>query len=912
MMREGVLQMKNGVTAWWRRRDIYDLLAAVFIVMCIVLVVVNISMYPVYLDIPYHMAVTSGFQEAGGVTTWDFWDYAPSGRPHIYPPLLHVGMSMLEDIGLPEQATAILVCVIMFPLILLSLWWAMRRMFGSRAAFYALLLVGVPYAFFYQTGITIAASLVLALTPLVFLALEEDHKIASMLLLAMCLYTHLVLGHLVALALFIYLLHRREAWKKVMTVLVGAYLLFLPWGIVVISNLGSFTASQPGLGSDLALHILLWGLAAAGFVVCYLRKKQYYLLPAYLLSMVPIAFFYSHRFWEGHVFLPLAMLGGVALDRLHAFLSERLSRRMPSALYARAAVGVLLGVLLVLVLFVDPVLASTSNRPALQALQDRASLPGGAEGAKPPTGTAETPYLLPGDAGTSYPPRDIYPYQQSQQSDDIPLAARQGLPNRYTSPPGLDQPQVLPRAADTGLPRRPLQRLSDLGGGSIEMSLQPTTLTILLGLEEAPRRQLGAEEVFGEENEELMAAIMEYGEPGDVVFVPEGRLGDLIYAMTGLYATQGMFHEVQPEVQPDPLTEADLAVVNVASGVLSSGVARNGLSTALEEEGWSRVERVGRYIIFVHDSSQGTDAAESTGTAGGSAALPLWAAYALLLAAAVAIIVDFFLRGHGHGSPGGPPVTSPPQGTCWGSAGRDNAVLAVIPAHDEEGNVGEVVSEIRRVCPGLDILVVDDGSRDRTGEEALLAGAMVLRLDENMGVGEAERRGLAFAFGRGYSFAVRLDGDGQHPAQSVASLLEPLCCGKADVALGSRFMTGSCGEYKASRLRRLGMAYFRVALRLSTSLHFSDPTSGYRAYSRRAMYLLSRAEPLRYPEVTSLGLLAANGLKVREVAVEMRPRRNGRSSIGVRQAAAMIIGVSLELLRVPRTYPQRSEEPVLV
>jgi len=893
--------------AWWRRRDIYDLLAAVFIVLCIVLVVVNISMYPVYLDIPYHMAVTSGFQEAGGVTTWDFWDYAPEGRPHIYPPLLHVGMSMLQDIGLPEQATATLVCVIMFPLILLSSWWAMRRLFGSRAAFYALLLVGVPYAFFYQTGITIAASLVLALTPLVFLALEEDHKLASMLLLAMCLYTHLVLGHLVALALFIYLLHRREAWKKVMTVLVGAYILYLPWGIVVLSNLGSFTASQPGMGSDLALHILLWGLAAAGFVVCYFRKRQYYLLPAYLLSMVPIAFFYSHRFWEGHVFLPLAMLGGVALDRLHAFLAERLSRRISTASYARAAAGVLLGVLLALVLFADPVLASTSERPALQALQDRASLPGGSEDASPPAGTAGVPYQSPGDAGTPYPPQGVYP---DPQSGDVPPAARQRLPDPYTSTPGSSQPQVLPRAADMGLPRRPLQRMSDLGGGSIEMSLQPTTLTVLLGLEEAPRRQLGAEEVFGEENEELMAAIMEYGEPGDVVFVPEGRLGDLIYAMTGLYATQGMFHEVQPEVQPDPMTEADLAVVNAASGMLSGGGARDGLSTVLEEEGWSRVERVGRYVIFVRDSSQGAYTAESN-TTGGSAALPLWAAYALLLAAAVVIIADLFLRRPGHGNRGGPPMASPPRGTCDGGAGRDNAVLAVIPAHDEEDNVGEVVSEIRRICPGLDVLVVDDGSRDRTGEKALLAGAMVLRLDENMGVGEAERRGLSYAFGHGYTLVVRLDGDGQHPAESIVSLLAPLCCGKADVALGSRFMAGSRGEYRASRLRRLGMAYFRTALRLSTSLRFSDPTSGYRAYSRKAMYLLSRAEPLRYPEVTSLALLAANGMKVREVPVEMQPRRNGRSSIGVRQAAAMIAGVSLELLRVPRTSPRRSEEPVL-
>jgi hypothetical protein len=904
-----VLQVKDGVKAWWSRRDVYDLLAAIFIILCIVLVLVNISMYPVYLDIPYHMAVTRGFQEAGGITTWDFWDYAPVGRPHIYPPLLHVGMSMLQDIGLTQQATATLVCVIMFPLILLSLWWAMRRLFGSRAAFYALLLASVPYAFFYQTGITIAASLVLALTPLVFLSLEEDHKVASMVLLAMCLYSHLVLGHLVALALFIYMLHRRNAWKKVMTVLVGAYVLYLPWGIVVLSNLGSFTASEPGLGSDFTVHILLWGLAAAGFVVCYFRKKQYYLLPAYLLSMVPIAFFYSHRFWEGHVFLPLAMLGGVALDRLHAFLAERLSHRIPKASYARATAGVLLGVLLVLVFFADPVLASTANRPALQTLQDRASQPGGTGGDSPPANMAEVPYPLPGAAGTSHPPQGVYP---APDSGDTPLAARQGLPDRYISPPGGDGPEGLPGAGGAALPRRPLQRLRDLAGSSMEVSLQPTTVPVLLGLEEAPRRQLGAEEVFGEENEELMSAILKYGDPGDVVYAAEGRLGDLIYAMTGLYATQGMFHEVQPEVQPEPLTEADLAVINAVPGALSAAEARDGLRAALEQEGWSEAERVGRYVILVRDSSQDASAADDASTTGRSAALPLWAAYALLLAAAVAIIADLFLHKPRRGQPGGPPALSPPQGTCGGGPGRDNTVLAVIPAHDEEENIGEVVSEIRRNCPGLDILVVDDGSRDGTGEKALMAGAMVLRLDENMGVGEAVRRGLTYAFSRGYSYVVRLDGDGQHPAAGIASLLEPLCGGRADVSLGSRFMAGSRGAYTASRPRRLGMAYFRAVLRLSTSLYFSDPTSGYRAYSRRAMYILSQVEPLRYPEVTSLSLLAMNGLKVCEVPVEMRPRRNGRSSIGMRQATAMIAGVSLELLRVPRTSPRQPEEPALV
>ena len=855
--------MMNGrVAAWWRSRDIYDLLAAVFLVVCIVLILVNLSMYPVYLDIPYHMAVTRGFQEAGGVTTWDFWDYAPAGRPHIYPPLLHVGMSMLQDLGLSTQATGTLVCVIMFPLILLSLWWCMRRLFGSRAAFYALVLVGVPYAFFYQTGITIAASLVLALTPLVFLALEEDRKVAAAVLLALCLYSHLILGHLVALALFIYLLHRREAWKKITAVLIAAYILYLPWGIVVLSNLGSFTTSEPGMGSDFALHLLLWGLAAAGFVACYFRKKQYYLLPAYLLSMVPIAFFYSHRFWEGHVFLPLAMLGGVALDRLHAFIAGRLSQGVRTASYAKAAAGLVLGAVLLLVFFADPVLASSRNVPVPGGLRGQAGI------AQPLGETGITPRVAPPNPG------------------------RQG---------------ELPRIGEGNIPRRPLQKLAEMTDSSLALSLRPTTIPILLGMEEPPTRQVGGEEVFSEENDELMAAIVEYSEPGDVVFTIDGRLGDLVYAMTGRYATQGMFHEVQPEEPSQPLQDADLAVIPVGAAAAARGVdAGTASAVALEEEGWEEIARAGRYVIMVHSDP------EAAGSAGHAAALPLWAAYILLLAAAAAIAADMAVKRPHRWTAGGP-GSPPPGDPDGGGDARDSAVLVVVPAHDEQGNVGGVVSEIRRNYPGLDVLVIDDGSSDDTGAEALEAGAMVLRLEANLGVGEAEKRALAYAYSHGYACAVRIDGDGQHPASCIVSLLAPLCRGEAEVAVGSRFMAGCGRGYAVSRPRRWGMNYFRMLLRLSTSQRFSDPTSGCRAYSRQAMRLLSEVEPRRYPEVTSLLLLSRSGLRVCEVPVEMRPRRNGSSSIGIWAAAGMAAGVTLDLILTPlRSADPRPEEPALI
>ncbi|MBC7229779.1 MAG: glycosyltransferase [Actinobacteria bacterium] len=942
--------MKAGILSWWRGRDPFDLLAGLFLLLCLVLILANLSMYPVYLDIPYHMAVTRAFREAGGVVTWDFWDSAPSGRPHIYPPFLHVGMSLLEDAGLSPETVATMVCVVMFPLVLISMWWAVRKLFGPRAAFYSLVLLAVPYAFFYQAGITIAASVVLALTPLVFLALEKDRKLAASLLLAMCLYAHLVLGHLAALALAVYMLHRRELWKRTAVILAAAHFLYLPWGVVVASNLGSFSVSEPGMGGGFALHILLWGLAAAGVVVCYLRRMQYYLLPAYLISMVPIAFFYSHRFWEGHVFLPLAMLGGVALDRVHGLLRERLSRGERASASAGMLAAATMALIAVAVFFVYPVLASEGGPRAT-------GLPPGAAGylgGGPAGGTGG----MPGGGG----------------NPDL----REGAPPL----PGGDY-----RAGGTGgvagARQQRLLRLREPARGSTALRLQPTVLTVLLRLEEpVPAGLPGSREAFGKENMELMRAVEARSDPGDTVYVAEGRLGDLIYALTGRCVTQGMFHEVQPERRGDPWEVATLAVVNAGpqavppAGGGGAGAGAGGKTDAFPaREGWSAAERVGGYLLLVRDGEveEGVSAAAS--------ALPLWAAYALVLAAVAAIVLDLFVVGNrwkwqdpsphspsdrpegGAGGKGGsalavvpardeegnverevgrkwqdPSPHSPsvrPEGGAggkggsalavvpardeegnverevgrkWqdpsphspsdrpegGAGGKGGSALAVVPARDEEGNVERVVREIRSTCPGMEILVVDDASRDGTGAGALAEGALVMRLPRNEGVGQAERHGLSFALEHGYSFAVRLDADGQHPARHIQDLLEPLVRGEADVVVGSRFMADTLPSYAPSFFRCAGISWLRALLRRRTGIPLTDPTSGFRAYSRQAMRLLASADTSRYPEVRSLLLLCGCGLRVRETAVEMRPRLSGSSSLGAVAGIRMLISATID------------------
>lgn len=204
-------------------------------------------------------------------------------------------------------------------------------------------------------------------------------------------------------------------------------------------------------------------------------------------------------------------------------------------------------------------------------------------------------------------------------------------------------------------------------------------------------------------------------------------------------------------------------------------------------------------------------------------------------------------------------------------------ILAVVPAYNEEASVGAVVRELGNLAPFLDVLVVDDGSIDGTAREAGAAGATVLSLSTNLGIGGAMRAGMAFALERGYDVAVQVDGDGQHDPAQVHRLLEPLRHGEVDAVIGSRFL--GAGGYRPPWHRRLGTLLLSAMVRAVTGTEATDTTSGFRAMSRRAMAFLVENYPEDYPESESLVLMSMAGVKWKEVPVRMRSRNGGTSSI---------------------------------
>jgi glycosyltransferase involved in cell wall biosynthesis len=226
-------------------------------------------------------------------------------------------------------------------------------------------------------------------------------------------------------------------------------------------------------------------------------------------------------------------------------------------------------------------------------------------------------------------------------------------------------------------------------------------------------------------------------------------------------------------------------------------------------------------------------------------------------------------------------------------------VLVVVPAYNEQDSVGSVVTEIRQVDPLLDVLVVDDGSGDRTSRAAEQAGAVVCRLPFNLGVGGAMRTGYRYALREGYDVVVQVDADGQHDATYIPLLVGALA--EADVVVGARF--AGEGSYAARGPRRWAMRLLSVVLSRLAHQRLSDVTSGFRAVNRRGIRLFSVHYPSEYlgDTVESLVIAVRTGCRVTQVPVSMRVRSAGRASQttgrSVLYLARALVALGLALVR---------------
>jgi hypothetical protein len=220
--------------------------------------------------------------------------------------------------------------------------------------------------------------------------------------------------------------------------------------------------------------------------------------------------------------------------------------------------------------------------------------------------------------------------------------------------------------------------------------------------------------------------------------------------------------------------------------------------------------------------------------------------------------------------------------------------LAVVPAKDEAHSIAGVVAEIRALDPDLEVLVVDDGSTDGTAAAAAAAGARVVRLPFNLGIGGAVQTGFRYALEHGFDLAVRLDGDGQHDPLQVERLVEPVLADEADIAVGSRFLSPD-GTYRPPLTRLLGIRLLARIVSLLVRQRVTDTTSGFQALNRRGIALFAADYPHDYPEVEAVVMVFRHRLRLAEVPVDMRQRAGGESSITTLGSAYYMVKVLLAL-----------------
>lgn len=232
-------------------------------------------------------------------------------------------------------------------------------------------------------------------------------------------------------------------------------------------------------------------------------------------------------------------------------------------------------------------------------------------------------------------------------------------------------------------------------------------------------------------------------------------------------------------------------------------------------------------------------------------------------------------------------------------------ILIIIPAYNEEQAIVATINSLSQI--DADILVVNDGSLDRTGalinEQALTNLRLsTVHLPVNSGIGVTMQTGFIYALRNNYDYAIQFDGDGQHDADSIPPLLNHTIQNKLDLCIGSRYLDMDSEGFKSTPMRRLGIMFFSKFIMLLTGGKIKDTTSGFRVYSTKVISFFSKSYPSDYPEPESVSWCFRNKLRVGEYSVKMNERQGGVSSINhVKSAYYMIkVGSAIVIDRIRR------------
>lgn len=220
-------------------------------------------------------------------------------------------------------------------------------------------------------------------------------------------------------------------------------------------------------------------------------------------------------------------------------------------------------------------------------------------------------------------------------------------------------------------------------------------------------------------------------------------------------------------------------------------------------------------------------------------------------------------------------------------------VLAIIPAYNEEANIVSTVEDLLANAPGVDYVVIDDGSADSTLAICRERGYDVVALPTNLGLAGAFQTGMKYALRHGYDYAIQFDADGQHSAAYVWPMVEKARDVGANIVIGSRF----CAQKKPISARMAGSILITAMTRLTTGQRIQDPTSGMRLFDAEMIPHFAE-QPDFSPEPDTIALALRSGAKVAEVEVQMRDRVAGESYLNLTKSMAYMLRVCISMLFV--------------
>jgi len=294
----------------------YNLYSAGIITIAIIFQFLRWDIFPMFIDIYYHLGVMLGFAKAGGYVTSSFWEFAPIGRPHLYPPLLHFLMLIFLKFGIEKIIIAKIFTFFMYPFSLFSIWLFARKIYNERIAFFSVLLAGSSFYFYLETSNIIAFSFALALSLICLVFFIKGKNLTSGIFLGLVFYTHTIVGWLLALAILINSVMDKRFSRSVRVFALGI-LLYLPLLFHQMYNFKYFRFVDVKAMHYIEINFLIYLTSFLGLFLFLARKvKAHNILSSLLISFALLIIIFPQRIFSGSAMLFFIFLAAVALDWL--------------------------------------------------------------------------------------------------------------------------------------------------------------------------------------------------------------------------------------------------------------------------------------------------------------------------------------------------------------------------------------------------------------------------------------------------------------------------------------------------------------------------------------------------------------------------------------------------------------------